>query len=304
MPDSPPHPPHSAEYFGETRDHWWNADFVALMARRWDLGAVSSALDVGAGLGHWGRLLLPHLRPDARLAGIDREPAWVAGARARAAAAGLGSRAEYLLAAAERLPFPDAAFDLVTCQTVLMHVPDVESVLREMLRVLRPGGLLAVAEPTNLPSALVLGSTRAADEPAIVLAEAELQFVCERGKEALGEGNDSIGTRLPALFAALGLRDLAVFQCDKVALLVPPYASREQQATAAELAGWADREFWIWSREDTRRYFAAGGGTAARFAELWPVVTASLRRVAAALRARTERSASTGLFFLISGRRP
>jgi hypothetical protein len=28
---------HSAEYFGDTRDHWWNADFLQLMARRWKL---------------------------------------------------------------------------------------------------------------------------------------------------------------------------------------------------------------------------------------------------------------------------
>ena len=50
-------PAHSAEYFGDTRDHWWNLDFLRLMAKRWELGSVRDALDVGCGVGHWGTVL-------------------------------------------------------------------------------------------------------------------------------------------------------------------------------------------------------------------------------------------------------
>ena len=45
--------PHSAAYFNEQRDFWWNADYLQLVARRLRLSEVSSALDVGAGIGHW-----------------------------------------------------------------------------------------------------------------------------------------------------------------------------------------------------------------------------------------------------------
>ena len=41
--------PHSADYFGDTRDFWWNRDFLALMSARWNLGAVKRILDVGCG---------------------------------------------------------------------------------------------------------------------------------------------------------------------------------------------------------------------------------------------------------------
>ena len=88
---------HSAEYFGEQRDFWWNQDFVALMAKRWKLGDVKMALDVGCGVGHWGRVILPHLPPEARLFGVDREPAWVKEAADRAARAGFGDRTTYRL---------------------------------------------------------------------------------------------------------------------------------------------------------------------------------------------------------------
>src|SRR5580658_7543327 len=70
--------PHSAELFGEQRDFWWNRDFLDLMATRWRLNEAASLADIGCGLGHWSRLLYPYLRPSASLAGVDREPRWVA----------------------------------------------------------------------------------------------------------------------------------------------------------------------------------------------------------------------------------
>src|SRR4051812_44702072 len=40
---------------GDWRDTWWNADFLDLMARRWGLSSALRVLDVGCGVGHWGR---------------------------------------------------------------------------------------------------------------------------------------------------------------------------------------------------------------------------------------------------------
>jgi SAM-dependent methyltransferase len=50
-----------------------------------------------------------------------------------------------------RLPFPDRSFDRVICAEVLEHIPDYQGVLREIRRVLKPGGLLAVSVPRFLP---------------------------------------------------------------------------------------------------------------------------------------------------------
>src|SRR3954471_2766491 len=97
---------HSAEYFGDTRDHWWNLDFLRLMARRWRLDAVRDVLDVGCGIGHWGMLLASVLPPDAQVTGIDREASWVEQATARARARGLDGRFTYRQGEVQRLPFP------------------------------------------------------------------------------------------------------------------------------------------------------------------------------------------------------
>jgi ubiquinone/menaquinone biosynthesis C-methylase UbiE len=65
-------------------------------------------------------------------------------------ARGLGFEVTGTVAGAESLPFDDDSFDLVIGHAVIHHIPDVESALREVLRVLRPGGRFVIAgEPTR-----------------------------------------------------------------------------------------------------------------------------------------------------------
>jgi SAM-dependent methyltransferase len=295
--------PHSAEYFGDTRDFWWNADFLKLMAQRWGLMAAPDILDVGCGVGHWGRTLLSLVSPAARLWGVDREPRWVAQAAATAAQRGLGPQVTYAVGLAEALDFPSERFDVVTCQTLLIHVKEPEAVLRGMLRVLKPGGLLVVAEPQNLTNALLLGRARFHQDADTVLTQVRLQLLCERGKEALGEGNNSIGELVPGMFQRLGLQQLAVYQSDRASAFLPPYTDPSAAAQKAELLAFAARDFWNWDKEDTQRFFLAGGGTQQEFDAAWATVRATALEVAQAVRAGTEEQVGSGAFFLVSGRR-
>src|SRR5436305_4755839 len=141
--------PHSAAFFRPERDYWWNPDHIEVWARRVGLDGVRSVLDVGSGVGHWGRLLAGVLSPDATLVGIDAEPRWVEEATAHAADAGLADRFSYRVASAEELPFEDESFDRVTCQTVFIHVAEARRVIDEMVRVTKPGGLVVASEPNN-----------------------------------------------------------------------------------------------------------------------------------------------------------
>jgi SAM-dependent methyltransferase len=296
--------PHSAEYFGEQRDFWWNRDFLELMARRLRLAEARFALDVGSGVGHWGRTLLPHLAPEARVIGIDREEAWVKEAHQRAEREGLAARMSYRLGSAEAIPFHDGVFDLVTCQTVLMHVRDPRAVLGEMIRVAAPGGLVLMAEPNNVANSLILGSTLSKSGPERALDLLRFHLVCSSGKERLGEGSATVGDLLPGYAAEAGLADVQVYTSDKASALYPPYAGREQQALRDQAIAWSEREFWIWDRADTHRFFIAGGGSEAEFERLWGAARAASRDVAAALRAGTEHCAGGGVQYLVSGRKP
>lgn len=293
---------HSAEYFGDTRDFWWNPDWLALLAQRLDLASVARALDVGCGVGHWGRLLLPRLGVGATLTGIDREPRWVSAAAAVAAERGLA--ATYVVGDATRLPFDDAQFDLATCQTVLIHVPDPTAVLRELARVTKPGGLVLAVEPNNLTSALVFDSASKGAPVEQVLARAELLLTCERGKVALGEGDNSLGDTLPALFADAGLERVGCWLNDKCPVIRPPYASAEEAAAIDELQDFAARDFWWWSRADTRRYFVAGGGHAETFDGLYGAAMALVRAAAAQVTQQRYAAAVGAVTYVVAGRRP
>jgi len=98
-------------------------------------------LDVGCGD---GMLICTAAVRGAMVTGIDADPAMLAAARQRMAQAGL--EATLREGRVEELPFPDASFDVVISVTVLCFVGDTEHALREMARVLRPGGRLVIGE--------------------------------------------------------------------------------------------------------------------------------------------------------------
>ncbi len=294
---------HSAEYFGDTRDHWWNKDFLQLMAKRWKLDAVRDVLDVGCGVGHWGTLLASVMPEDVRVTGVDREPSWVEKARARALERGVEARFSYRQAEAERLPFPDGSFDLTTCQTVLIHLPDPAAAIAEMVRVTRPGGLVAVAEPNNLSESLLLDSISNQASIDDIVELVRLQLTCERGKVALGEGDNSLGDRVPGLFVAQGLTEIDVHVNDRATAVFPPYSSGAQRAFTEDARDRAARHLWNWSEADARRLFRAGGGSEDDFAAHFARALASREKIVRGLDDATYHGIVGGAFYLVAGRR-
>jgi len=98
----------------------------------------TAVLDVGCGS---GVVALTAARAGARVTGVDLTPELIAHARENAALAGLD--VEWGEGDVEALPFADGAFDAVVSQFGHMFAPRPAVAVREMLRVLRPGGTIA-----------------------------------------------------------------------------------------------------------------------------------------------------------------
>jgi len=296
-------PRHSAIYLGPQRDFWWSPDHLRLLAHRWRLSTVETMLDVGSGLGHWGASLLGLLAEAATLEGVDREPEWVAKANERAASAGLADRCRYRVGVADELPFADDSFDLVTCQTLLIHVADPSAVLREMVRVARPGALIVASEPNNRVHLVVDDTERAGTSIEHRLEEIRFYLTCERGKIALGEGDNSLGDLLPAHFRDAGLVDITAHLSDKASLMLPPYASEEQAALAEIYLQEAAEARWGWERQQAERYFIAGGGAAHAFQQEWEARVATATRAGQAVEQGRLTTSGGNVLYAVAGRK-
>ncbi len=107
------------------------------------MGPVDGADILDAGCGD-GALACAMASRGAVVTGIDADPAMLAAARTRAHTT--GARVTFLPGRIERLPLADARFDVVVAITVLCFVADTSVAVREMARVLRPGGRLVLGE--------------------------------------------------------------------------------------------------------------------------------------------------------------
>jgi demethylmenaquinone methyltransferase / 2-methoxy-6-polyprenyl-1,4-benzoquinol methylase len=101
-------------------------------------------LDVATGTGMVAAELLA--RADCTVVGLDQSAEMLAGARARFAASPDSTRVRLIEGQAEHLPFPDASFDALTFTYLLRYVDDPSATLRELARVVRPGGRVASLE--------------------------------------------------------------------------------------------------------------------------------------------------------------
>ncbi|MEO9572864.1 MAG: class I SAM-dependent methyltransferase [Tateyamaria sp.] len=99
----------------------------------------SQVMDIACGTGVLARDALAEVAPSGRVVGVDPAPGMLAAARE------VEPAIDWIQCSAENLKAKDAAFDCVVCQFGMMFFSDRPKAIREMLRVLKPGGKLAIA---------------------------------------------------------------------------------------------------------------------------------------------------------------
>jgi SAM-dependent methyltransferase len=114
-------------------------EWASIVADAAGIGPGDRVLDVACGTGVLAREAVRRSTPGGHVTGVDPNPGMLAVARERA------PDVVWQRGMAESLPCEDAAFDVVVSQFGLMFVRDRAAAIEEMLRVLRPGGVLAVA---------------------------------------------------------------------------------------------------------------------------------------------------------------
>lgn len=112
-----------------------------------EISANLRVLDVGGGLGGPARQLAE--ATGCAVTVLDLTPAYVRAGEELTARTGLSDRVRFQVGDATAMPFPDASFDVVWLQHATMNIADKAALLREVHRVLVPGGRLALHEVTT-----------------------------------------------------------------------------------------------------------------------------------------------------------
>lgn len=233
------------------RSFWWDSDYLALLAKRIDFSQVKTALDVGCGKGAWTWVISSLLPEDAKMIGVDRETEWIESIISPS------SRFKFIVADAHALPFEDESFDLVTCQTLLMHVQDHAGVLSEMARVLKPGGLLILSEPNNMANLSDSNSAQQALSLQERIDATRLYLICQEGKRLCGEGFSSLGVHLNYLLPG-SITYLHSFMAEKMMVLTPPYKNEQELALLDFVYSvTSDDWYYLWSKEKAQEHFLA-----------------------------------------------
>ena len=264
-----------ADLLAGRAEGFWNLDyFERVLLPLLDLPTGARVLDVGAGNGAL-TFLLARLRPDLELTGIDLTDAMVAAGNEAAVVRGLAN-VRFTQGDALRLPVADASFDAAVCQTLLVHLPDAAPAVREMSRVLRPGGSFLAAEFHTLNFELPVAS--ATEPPNDVAAMARYAELVLRGYRQSGQGDLQVGGRVPFLAVDAGLEVVDCRINDRVPHAFPPYRRASDQASLAELRSWAalleDSAYRAWLESAV----LAGGGTVKDVTDMLGLFSDHVRR--------------------------
>lgn len=226
--------------FGRVAASYDRLGFLTLAARHLaeqvEVPAGGAVLDVACGTGEVA-LGVAARGQAGRVVGTDFSPEMVRVAQARAA-----GRAEFQVADAGALPFPDATFEVVTCGAGLFFLPDMAAALREWRRVLRPGGQVVF---TTFRRGLL------GDFPGL--------WRQRLAGEGLTPGSPPLG-RVPDVNSALELLRAAGFVAGQARLAPLPYVVPSAEAR------WADIEAGL--EGDPLRALDAGTVTRLRDAHL------------------------------------
>jgi len=155
-------------------------------------------LDLACGDGVYAVWLAERLSPQGEVVAVDLSPAYLELARRTAAASPVGGRISLQLADAYDLPFDDDSFDLAWCAQSMFSLPDPLGALRELRRVTRPGGVVAVLENDLLHQMMLPWP------PDVELAVRQAQLA---SLEAANPDQLAVGRDLRMLFSEAGLAD-------------------------------------------------------------------------------------------------
>jgi SAM-dependent methyltransferase len=290
----------------EQRKYLWFPEAIEKYASWMGLKQGMTAIDVGCGLGYLGYTYWPYFGKGGRYIGVDKSKTLLKNAANGAKTWARGGDAEFKIGDAYNLPFESGFADWIMCQTLMMHLEKPKEAIKEMIRVLKPGGLFMCKEPDNLSVAIsrhFYSAFQFSHEDLIL--QTKIQLTINDGRIKLGRGDQSIGNKIPHILSELGMRQIDIRMNERVHFLEPPYESKEQKnllkIVRTQHTDEKEKKYW---NERNREEFEAGGGDPADYKH-WIKLMDKFRAAVKKQYDRKEYVCCAGkYFYIIKARKP
>ena len=249
------------------RRQMWFEDTIERLAKWMNLTPGMIAVDIGCGLGYLGCTYWRYFGRGGHYIGVDIAPKLLKDAVQTSKSWAIDGKASFAAGDAYNLPFPDNFADWIMCQTLMIHLEKPLLALSEMVRVVKPGGLILCKEPDNLrPTLLRAYSSLPEYDIEEQLLVHKVNLIANKGRIKLGRGDSGIAPKIPHMLGELGIDDIDVRVRDRVPFVEPPYKTADQRKTTENMKNYVLSEKSFKSRvEESKEEFLAGGGDLKEF---------------------------------------
>jgi len=188
------------KFLTEYRDQMWLPDTVKKYAKWLNLKQGMKVADIGCGLGFLGLTYWKYFGRNGVYCGIDISANLINEAKDISKKWAKQGEAIFQVGDAYNLDLEDNSFDLVMCQTLLMHLDKPIKAITEMKRILKPGGTIFCMEPDNLSTTV---NPNYSSYEKLTLEEQlvnyKINFYRFKGKKKQKLGDHTIGNKLHML---------------------------------------------------------------------------------------------------------
>lgn len=253
------------KFIVEQRKRMWLPDTIEKFAKWLDLKQGMKVADIGCGLGYLGWTYWKYFGKNGSYIGVDISEKLIKEAKELSEDWAKNGKVEFKRGDSYNLNFEENSIDFVMCQTLLLHLDKPEIAIKEMKRILKPGGTIFCMEPDNYSNNLLAGFSSikelTLDEQ---LINHKIHYYKFKGKKKLNKGDHTIGNKLPMLFHQAGFTNIDIRKNDIVRFMNPPYEMDFQKRFVREIKKIVNKEnndeekFW---RKSIRKDVLAGGGS-------------------------------------------
>lgn len=195
-----------------------NDDYLGFLVRQvWQLEQPCRLVEFGCGTGKMGLKLLPLLPQGSTYTGFDQSAALLV--KALEVWKNYPWQPAFYQGCIYHAPFRNNAFDIALTHTVLMHVPNVDKVLQEMVRVTRDGGMCISCEANRNAHTALLHIEEINNQEQVPLDLFQTMNAAIRRKTGV---DHNIGVKMPVLMHKAGLVNIQARISDAVRPLMPP----------------------------------------------------------------------------------